>query len=142
MQKTMTIRGTVQPGRQLGRRLGFPTANLPLTDRDGVDGCRAAGVWVARITIEKRGERYWGLVNVGRRPTVEPDAENGGGLCTAEAWLFDFDGDLYGCELRIELLHFLRPERKFSSVEALREAMEQDKIQAVDIIKNDDEYTL
>lgn len=138
MGKAITIRGIVQPGRRLGRTLGFPTANVhPTTPEDEMKA--AEGVWVARVTVAASGERYWGLVNVGRRPTVETGS---GGRCKAEAWLFDFDGDLYGREIEIELVRFLRAERRFASVEELRRAMEQDKIQAINMIANDDEHTL
>lgn len=135
MQKTITIQGRVRPGRRLGRTLGFPTANVHLP----IDRCRAegmGGVWLARVTLEDSGERYWGLVNVGVRPTVEDS-----GSCKAEAWLLDFSGDLYGREIAIELLRYLRPEEKFGSVEELREAMEGDRQNALNIIAND-EYTL
>ena len=135
MQKTITIRGRVLPGRQLGRTLGFPTANVHLP----LERCRTeqlGGVWLARIVLDESGERYWGLVNVGVRPTVE-DA----GSCKAEAWLLDFSGDLYGREIGIELLKFLRTEQKFASVDELREAMEQDKQNAFNIIASD-EFTL
>lgn len=123
------------PGRQLGRTLGFPTANvhLPLAE------CRQehlAGVWFARIILEDTAERYWGLVNVGTRPTVDNS-----GLCKAEAWLLDFSGDLYGRQIGIELLRFLRPEAKFDSVGELQEAMERDKENALNIIASD-EFTL
>lgn len=135
MQKRITIRGRVLAGRRLGRTLGFPTANVHLP----LDRCRAegvGGVWLARVTLEDCGERYWGLVNVGVRPTVE-DA----GSCKAEAWLLDFGGELYGREIVIELLKFLRPEAKFASLDELREAMEGDRLNALNIIASD-EFTL
>lgn len=122
-------------GRQLGRTLGFPTANLHLP----LERCRTerlGGVWLARIVLEDTGERYWGLVNVGVRPTVE-DA----GSCKAEAWLLDFSGDLYGRQIGIELLKFLRAEAKFGSLDELREAMERDRLNALNIIASD-EFTL
>lgn len=135
MQKTITIRGRVLPGRQLGRTLGFPTANVHLP----LERCRTeqlGGVWLARIVLDESGERYWGLVNVGVRPTVE-DA----GSCKAEAWLLDFSGDLYGREICIELLKFLRSEAKFGSIEELRGAMEADRNNALNIIASN-EFTL
>ncbi|HJE87578.1 riboflavin kinase [Rikenella microfusus] len=135
MQKTITIQGRVVPGRRLGRTLGFPTANVHLA-ADECRGRRMAGVWLARIVLEQTDGRYWALVNVGTRPTVE-DA----GRCKAEAWLLDFDGDLYGQRIAIELLEFLRPEKKFASVDELREAMERDRRNALNIIANDG-YTL
>lgn len=135
MQKTITIQGTVLAGRRLGRTLGFPTANVHLP----LERCRTeqmGGVWLARIVLEDTGERYWGLVNVGVRPTVE-DA----GSCKAEAWLLDFSGNLYGRDISIELLHFMRPEEKFESLDELREAMELDRQNALNIITSD-EFTL
>lgn len=135
MQKTITIQGRVLPGKRLGRTLGFPTANVHLP----LDRCRAeglGGVWFGRIVLAGTAERYWGLVNVGTRPTVAED-----GLCKAEAWLVGFEGDLYGREIGIELLKFLRSEAKFTSLEELRTAMELDKKQALYIIDTH-EYTL
>lgn len=134
MQKTITIRGRVLPGRQLGRTLGFPTANIHLP----LDRCRAerlGGVWFGRVALSP-DEKYWSLINVGTRPTVADD-----GLCKAEAWLLDFNGDLYGREIGIELLKFLRSEQKFTSVEELRGAMERDKQNALNMIASD-EFTL
>ena len=125
----------MRSGRRLGRTLGFPTANVHLP----LDRCRAerlGGVWLARIVLEDTGERYWGLVNVGVRPTVEDV-----GSCKAEAWLLNFSGDLYGREIRIELLKFLRSEAKFASLDELREAMEGDRQNALNIIASD-EFTL
>lgn len=135
MQKQITIRGKVLSGKQLGRTLGFPTANVHLP----LDQCRdqqMGGVWFGRVTLPDAAGKYWALINVGTRPTVTND-----GLCKAEAWLIGFDGDLYGREITVDLLQFLRPELKFSSVEELRQAMEKDKQQAYDIIRSD-EYKL
>ncbi|WP_283391925.1 riboflavin kinase [Millionella massiliensis] len=135
MQKTITIRGVVLPGRQLGRTLGFPTANVRV-DPQEFDERRMGGVWLARVVLEDTADRYWALVNVGRRPTIEEQ-----GACKAEAWLLDFRGDLYGRGIRIDLLRFLRPETRFDSVEALRGAIENDRKQALKIIDSN-EYAL
>ena len=104
------LSGTVMAGRQLGRTIGIPTANLwipegVLTPRFGVYACTAeteAGTWLA-------------VTNVGTRPTV------GGHRVTVEPWLLDFSGDLYGKPLRLRFYQFLRPERKFDSLEALQQ---------------------
>lgn len=133
MQKRITIRGMVEAGRQLGRTLGFPTANIRLSPDTTLP---QAGVWLARVTLEATGQRLWGLVNVGQRPTIEA-----AGVWKAEAWLFDFEGDLYGQLIDLDLLRFLRPERKFNSLDELREAMLQDKQNAINIIANH-EFTL
>lgn len=103
------LTGTVVSGKQLGRTLGIPTANLHLPEglvvpRFGVYACLA---WVGE-------SRYPAVTNVGTRPTVA-----GSGI-TVEPWLLDFTGDLYGQELKLEFYRFLRPEQKFSSLEALQ----------------------
>lgn len=137
MQKTITIRGVVESGQKLGRTLGFPTANV----HPDAETCRiAAGVWLARVAVVG-GDRYWGLVNVGWRPTVENETAGDGRVCKAEAWLFDFEGDLYGREIEIEPVRFLRSEIKFGSLDELRRAIERDKQNALNIIERD-EFTL
>ena len=104
-----TLTGIVTSGRQLGRTIGIPTANLPLPESvvalpHGVYACKA---------FTKEGE-YLAVTNIGSRPTV------GGHHVTVESWLLDFDGDLYGKELTLEFHKFLRPEEKFPSLEALK----------------------
>ena len=106
------ISGTVVTGRQLGRTIGVPTANLVIPEgvlrpKYGVYACMA----------ETEGKRYAAVTNIGNRPTV------GGHRITVEPWLLDFVGDLYGKPLRLELHAFLREERKFDSLEALKEAI-------------------
>ena len=103
------LTGTVVPGQQLGRTIGIPTANLQLppellTPRFGV----YAGM--AHVGDKK----YMAVTNIGTRPTVEGEG------VTVEAWLPDFQGDLYGRELTLEFHKFLRPEEKFESLEALQ----------------------
>lgn len=134
MQNNPIIRGTVVPGKRLGRTLGFPTANLRVDP--GVDCHAFAGVWLARV-CGPEGAKYWALVNVGTNPTV---AEKQPGY-RVEAWLMDFSGDLYDRELTVELLQYLRPEKRFPSKEALRLAMEADKNKAQEIIQRH-EFTL
>lgn len=102
--------GTVVPGKHLGRTLGVPTANLVLPEglilpRLGVYACKA----------KFGGQEYLAVTNVGRRPTVD------GSYVTVEPWILDYDGDLYGRELTLEFYSFLRPERKFASLEELRQ---------------------
>ncbi len=104
-----TLTGPVVPGRQLGRTLGIPTANLALPPellrpKSGVYACLAYGA----------GKPLPAVVNIGSRPTV------GGHHTTVEAWLLDFSGDLYGETLTLELYQFLRPERKFSDLAQLQ----------------------
>ncbi|MBQ8345818.1 MAG: bifunctional riboflavin kinase/FAD synthetase [Clostridia bacterium] len=102
------LRAPVIGGQKLARQLGFPTLNQVFWD-----GCAipAYGVYVSRVRIGQR-IRY-GITNVGNRPTV------GGRSLYAETHIFDFEDDLYGQTVTVELLHFLRKEVLFSDVEAL-----------------------
>lgn len=113
--------GTVVKGRQLGRTIGFPTANLQL--HEDYKLIPAHGVYAVRAT--HGDNRYKGMLNIGTRPTVD------GTNRTIEVNLFDFDKDIYGENLKIELLKYLRPEQKFESLDALKEQIQRDKINAL-----------
>ena len=104
------LTGKVVSGRKLGRTLGIPTANLHLPEElvklpFGVYCCKA----------EVDSKTWLAVTNIGNRPTV------GGHRVTVEPWLLDFEGDLYGKELTLSFYHFLRPEQKFPSLDALKE---------------------
>lgn len=103
------LSGTVTQGKRLGRTLGIPTANL--APAEGVLVPRF-GVYAANAVFD--GEVKRAVVNIGTRPTV------GGENVTVEPWILDFDGDLYGHTLRLELLDFIRPEKKFASLDELK----------------------
>ena len=109
------LTGTVVTGRRLGHRLGFPTANIELPE--GVIVPRH-GVYACRAYVGQKG--YMAVCNVGNRPTVE------GHQVRTETWLLDFSGDLYGQSVSLEFLYFLRPEQRFQSVDALKEAVLND----------------
>ena len=103
------IRGPVVEGRKLGRTIGIPTANVDpgesrLMPRNGVYAAKVYFGDQCRLAV----------VNIGNRPTV------GGHRVTVEPWILDFDGDLYGKELTLELHAFIRPEEKFEDLHALR----------------------
>ena len=104
------LTGPVIRGHQLGRRLGIPTANLMLPKELAVP---RFGVYACRCRVD--GETYLAVTNVGTRPTVA-----GTGV-TVEPWILDYEGDLYGREITLEFYKFLRPERKFSTLEDLRQ---------------------
>ena len=91
--------------------MGFPTANLAFPDGLLVP---ARGVYVTRAVLEN-GESHPAVTNVGIRPTVDD-----GETLTAEPYILDFERDLYGQNIRLEFYDFLRPERKFGSLEELR----------------------
>jgi riboflavin kinase/FMN adenylyltransferase len=106
--RPFSISGVVGYGQQLGRELGFPTANVQLNRFSAP----LSGVFVVRVNVA--GALYWGAANVGLRPTV-------GDLVKPilEVHLLDFAGDLYGQRIAVEFLHKIRDEEKFASVEAL-----------------------
>lgn len=110
--KPYSAGGFVEHGKQLGRTLGMPTANL-LPDEKKL--LPPNGVYHTRVRIDGRDEKYRGISNVGCKPTVSDENR-----VRIETYLYDFDGDLYGREMIVEFLHFRRPERKFDSVEAMK----------------------
>jgi riboflavin kinase/FMN adenylyltransferase len=115
------IEGTVVEGHQVGRHIGFPTANLRPASADKL--VPGDGVYVAGVDVE--GAHYRGILNIGHRPTLHNGPER-----SIEVHLLDFEGDLYSRPLRIELYRYLRPERKFDTTEALAEQIKLDKQQA------------
>lgn len=106
------IEGRVEHGDQRGRTIGFPTANVALGDYLRP----AAGVYAVRAGIDRGMDTQWrdGVANFGRRPTFDKTDE------LLEVHLFDFDGDLYGEHLRVQFIDFLRPERRFAGLDALK----------------------
>lgn len=125
MEPKYTVAGQVVAGRQLGRRIGFPTANLPLDGACGIPD----GVYAARVAIDGGAERYGAMANVGRNPSV------GGCERRLEVHLFGFGGSLYGRRIEVELLQRIRPERRFPTVEALAEAIAEDARNIREILK-------
>lgn len=121
----MRIEGTIVPGKQLGRTIGFPTANL---EPDAVPALKN-GVYAAWFLLN--GDRLPCMLNIGHHPTV-PD-----GAPTIEAHIFDFEGDIYGLRAAIDTAAFLRSEVKFPSVEALKTQLARDKARALEILNNE-----
>ena len=109
------ITGIVVPGNQLGRRLGTPTANL--SQPAGVVQMRH-GVYACRCHVD--GQVYTAVTNIGTRPTVNGDH------VTVEPWILDWEGDLYGKEITLEFVAFLRPELRFKTLEDLKTKIHQD----------------
>ena len=114
--RRFSVFGRVHGGRQLARKLGFPTANV----RPECEQLPPDGVYLVRVEVG--GVERDGVANVGLRPTVEANATER----LVEVHLFDFAGDLGGQDLDVAFLEFLRPEQKFPSVEALRAQIEVD----------------
>ena len=118
------LSGQVVKGQQIGRSLGFPTANIQIADdykllpRDGAYAVHA----------EVNSIRYKAILNIGDRPTVDGEKK------TIEAHLIDFKGNLYGQELRIYFQEFLREEKKFESLDALKNQLVIDRERAIFIL--------
>lgn len=110
-----SILGPVIPGRGAGKSIGFPTANI---DTDGFQ-LPPDGVYAAKVRIGDKA--FSGILNLGIRPTVSHDTKR-----VLEVHLFDFDGDLYGMDVEVEFLRFIRPEKKFGSVDELRAQIVRD----------------
>lgn len=110
----IVVEAEVVSGNKLGRKLGFPTANMDISSRTDITN----GVYRSEIEID--GVVYQAMSNVGIRPSV---VSTGRWL---ETHVFDFNGDLYGKTLKVWLEEKIRPERKFSSVAELRAQLEHD----------------
>ena len=119
------LSGQVISGRKLGRTLGIPTANLALPE-DTVQ--LPFGVYACKATVERK--TYLAVTNIGNRPTV------GGHRITVEPWLLDFEGDLYGKDLTLFFYTFLRPERKFPDLDALKEEIGKNALQTRKFFEN------
>ena len=119
------LTGKVVHGHQLGRRLGFPTANLLLPE--GLVSPKF-GVYACRCLVD--GIRYAAVTNVGTRPTVA-----GCGV-TIETWILGYEGDLYDREITLEFFKFLRPEIKFPSLTDLQEAVRSDAEKTKEILRS------
>ena len=118
-----TILGTVTHGDNLGKKIGFPTANLSAHSEQFPPN----GVYAAKARVD--GELYRGVINLGVRPTV-----SGGKVeRVLEIYLFDFNRDIYGHDVEVHFLKFLRPEKKFENLDALVQQIRQDVQQAREI---------
>jgi len=116
------VEGRVREGRQLGRTIGFPTANVDL----GESIRPARGVYSIRAGVRAEGRIRWydGVANLGVRPTVDGDN------LVLEVHLFDFEGDLYGTYLRVAFVDYLRAEKKFNGIDELKAQIAEDSRQA------------
>jgi len=116
MGRPYDVVGTVIEGKQLARQLGFPTANVVVHNEQ----LPPDGVWALKVGF--RDKVYQGIGNLGRRPTVEHE----GARRLLEIHLFDFEGDIYGEMLEAEFVSYIREEKQFSSVDALKAQIELD----------------
>ena len=120
------IQGTVSQGEQRGRKIGFPTANIELND-----GIRTAiGVYAIKARVDRGPNTVWhdGVANLGYRPTFN------GRKFVLETHLFDFNENIYGSDLRVALIDFMRSEQKFDGIEALTIQIKKDVTQSKSIL--------
>ena len=118
------LTGTVIKGKQLGSTIGFPTANLKIKENDKL--IPKNGVYVVKSSINQK--TIFGMMNIGFNPTVA------GEKLSVEVHYFDFDANLYNQEIRVSMLEYLRPEKKFESVTLLKEQLTKDMDSALDYL--------
>lgn len=112
------LHGVVVSGNHMGRKLGFPTANMQLYEP--LKQLPGGGVYASEVSV--LGRKCLGMTNIGTRPTV-----GGTGTLTIETNIFDFDEDIYGLDLRIRFIRKIRDERRFPSLDALRAQLAADR---------------
>ena len=120
LNRNWSIQGNVEKGRQLGKKIGFPTANIDI--KDSVLAC--PGVYAVKAKIQKSTKYLKGIANLGYRPTFN------GKKILLEVHLFNFSGNLYNKYLTVEFLKFIRKEKKFKNVEQLRKQIKTDLLTA------------
>jgi riboflavin kinase/FMN adenylyltransferase len=118
------LSGEVVKGKQLGRTIGFPTANIQI--EEDYKKIPKNGVYIVKTFIDNAA--IFGMMNIGFNPTVNGQKQ------TIEVNLFDFDADIYGQKLEISLLEYIREEQKFGSVDLLKEQLNKDKKTALDFV--------
>ena len=123
LTRPFTVAGTVQHGDKLGRTIGYPTANLDM----GKYLRPAYGIYAVRGRLAD-GRVLDGAANLGIRPSFDPPKE------LLEPYFFDFSEDLYGQQIEVELIEYLRPEAKFDTLEALTTQMDADCVRAREIL--------
>ncbi len=116
--------GIVVKGRQLGRTIGFPTANVQVSESYKL--IPANGVYAVRTLV--RGQWFNGIMNIGNRPTVDGIGR------TQEVHILDFNDDIYGENITVELIDYIRAEQKFNGIEELKNQILKDKAKAIEIL--------
>lgn len=121
-----TLHGTVVEGKQLGRKLGFPTANIEASDKYKI----IPGYGVYAVRVEFENNTYNGMLNIGMRPTFNNNADNR----SIEVNIFDFSEDIYSKEITLIFIGKIREEQKFTGIEALVQQLSLDKEKALRIL--------
>ena len=123
-----TLHGIVVGGQKIGRKIQFPTANIEASDPSKI----IPGYGVYAVTIGIDNVVYNGMLNIGTRPTVNNNADQR----SIEVHIFDFDKNIYGEKAELRFFHKMRDERKFSSIDALKLQLENDKKQITSYFTN------
>lgn len=118
------VTGTVVHGKALGRTVGMPTANLDVEQKQLPD----AGVYATRLVCKDRV--LDSVTNIGRRPSVDNDQK-----ITVETFILDFDENIYGEHVTLEIYKFLRPVMKFHNLEEVKEQVRKDVLNARDYFR-------
>jgi riboflavin kinase/FMN adenylyltransferase len=119
-----TVEGRVQPGDKRGRTIGFPTANISL------EGYLEPALGVYAVRVEVDGKRHDGVANFGRRPTFDKKD------VLLEVHIFDFAGDVYGRQIVVSFIAYMRPEIKFSGLDALKAQIAADSVAARKLLQS------
>jgi riboflavin kinase/FMN adenylyltransferase len=134
LNRPYKLTGTVIKGLSIGRKMGFPTANIRLESKEQL--VPREGAYAVSVDVEGASEQLYGMMNVGSRPTFgisEP---------TLEVNIFDFDGDIYDRKISVKFLSRLRDDVKFGDMEALEKQLTDDKRRAVEIINEEKKQQL
>ena len=123
-----TLHGTVVEGKQLGRKMGFPTANIEASDKHKI----IPGYGVYAVKVEIDGKSFKGMLNIGTRPTFNKNADNR----SIEVNIFDFSENIYGKKITIWFVDKIRDEQKFPRIESLVEQLKTDRQTALKILDN------
>lgn len=118
------LTGTIKKGKGLGKEFGFPTANLHIEESYKL--IPKNGVYVVKSTLGKKA--YFGMMNIGYNPTLLGKEKS------IEVNFFEFEGNLYGQKIQVELLHRIRDEHKFDSIQELKEQLKRDKKTSLTLI--------
>jgi len=123
-----TLHGSVVEGQKLGRKIQFPTANIEASDPDKI----IPGYGVYAVKVKVKGHFYFGMLNIGSRPTVNQNADHR----SIEVNIFNFESDIYDEFVELVFFRKLREEQKFSSIDELKNQLAKDKIATLKFFEN------
>ncbi|MBN2637010.1 MAG: bifunctional riboflavin kinase/FAD synthetase [Prolixibacteraceae bacterium] len=122
-----TLHGTVVEGKQIGRKIGFPTANIEASDKHKI--IPGYGVYAVKVILSNA--QFNGMLNIGTRPTFNNNADNR----SIEVNIFDFEDNIYGRDITLEFIGKIRNEQKFTGIERLVTQLKNDRIAALELLK-------